>query len=467
MEFNLPNKDAVVLGNPESSVAVCTLWAQKEIIASRLDKNSFFICGNLYSMEGINHLIRTVFMNPHVRTIVVCGEDMSKSGETLLKLFENGIDENNGIKGTNFKIEKNIDADSINLFLKSVKIADMRRKSAEELKRTVQELNKKPEPFSEVKEFPKTRYGVDYVPSEMTGYNIRGNSIGDIWLALLDLVMKLGVEKKSESLIKQKELLNVVSVIENDGDIKEYFNFTKDDLEKYYPSMTTAEKPDKVSYTYGERLFRMVDGKDQMSIAVERLVKSPYSRRAVAFTWSLDDAKTDNPPCLTQVLWNIQFNQLCQTAIFRSHDIFGSWPMNVFALRKLQEDVAKKIGVGVGPLTCVSVSAHVYEKDWQNADELLKKYRVADHKFYQDPRGSFVIRIQDGQIIVDFYTQDGSRTQYSFRGTDPIKIYKEISQSNFISRFDHAANLGMELHKAALAIKLGKKYVQDEELELG
>ncbi len=463
MDFNLPNKDAVVLGNSSSGTAVCTLWAQKELVAGKLDKNSFFICGNLYSVEGINQLIRTVFMNPHIRAIVVCGEDLSRSGETLLKLFSEGVDDDNGIKGTNFKIDRNIDSDSIRLFTKSIRIVDMRRKSFDELRKTVESLSGKTEAFSAAKEFPKEQYGTEYVPSEMTGYKVTGKSIGDVWLSLLDLIMKLGVEKRSEHTEKQRELLNVVSVIEDDGDIEEYFSFGKNEVKWYSPTITTATKPEGVSYTYGERLFRKVDGNDQVAIAVERLKKNPYSRRAVAFTLSLDDLKSENPPCLMQVLWNMQFNRLYQTVVFRSHDIFGSWPMNMFALRQLQRNVAEKIGVGIAPMTCVSVSAHIYERDWLKSAAITKKYRLPDYRFYQDPRGSFVIRTEGETIVADFYTVDGSKTHYSFSGKDAIKLYKEITQSNLISRFDHAANLGMELYKAALAIKAVKKYVQDEE----
>jgi len=466
---NLPNPNAVVIGSAESNVALCTLWAQKELIAGRLDKDSFFICGNLYSLEGINQLIRTIYLNPWLRIIAICGEDLSRSGETLLKLFQNGVDEDNGIIGTNFKVDKNIAKEYIDLLRKNVTITDMRRKSTEELRQKVNELNaKRLEPFTEPKEFPKTEFGVDFIPSEVAGYSLRGKSIGETWLSFLDLVMKLGVEKKSEYQMKQKEMLNVMAVIEGgDNRIEEWLPFTKEDLERYVPTIVSNKKPDKVSYSYGERLFENIEeiGANQVDFAINYLKKTPYSRRALAFTWRLGDANKEQPPCLTQVVWNIQFNKLWQTAIFRSHDIYAAWPMNLFALKKLQEDVASKIGIESGPLACLSVSAHIYENDWKEANRILEKHKRPDYKFYADPRGSFVIRIEGDELVVDFYTQDGSKTQYSFRGTDVIKLYKEISQSHFIVRLDHAANLGMELYKASQALKKGLKYIQDEELE--
>jgi thymidylate synthase len=203
---------------------------------------------------------------------------------------------------------------------------------------------------------------------------------------------------------------------------------------------------------------------NQIQLALDKLKKSHYTRRAVATTWHAEDAKSDNPPCLNQIIWNIQFNRLYQTAVFRSYDIFASMPMNMLALRKLQEDIAKELGVETAQLSCFAASAHIYETNWKQAMEILEKHKKPDYRFHQDPRGSFVIRIEGSEIVADFYTEDGSKTQYSFRGTEPIRIYKEIAQSHLIKRIDHAANLGMELYKASLAIKYRKKYVQDEEL---
>ncbi len=458
---NLLNPNAVIVGNVESNVAVCTLWSQRDVIASRLERDSFFICGNLYSLEGINQLVRTVYLNPWIRFIVICGEDLSRSGETLLRLFNDGVDDDSGIIGTNFKVDKNIPKDKIDFLRQNVKLIDMRRKSGEELRRVVSELPRSMPPFSEPAGFLTASYGIDYVPSELVGYNIRAKTVGDAWLSLLDMIMKLGVEKKSEYGIKQKELLDVLVTIDEDSGIPEYFPFGEEELKNYEKQIVTSEKPDGVSYTYGERLF----GSSQVDAAVECLKKSSYTRKAVATVWRLEDAEKDNPPCLMQVVWNVQFNKLYQTVIFRSQDTFSAFPLNALALRKLQKHVAEKLGIGTATMACLCISQHIYENNWQQSIETVAKHRKPDYRFYQDARGSFVIRTEGEEIVVDFYTSDGSKTQYSFRGTDVIKLYKEISQSNLISRLDHAANIGMELYKAYLAIKRGSEYVQDAEKE--
>src|SRR3989338_1821906 len=100
--------DSLMKGNVESSVAICSLWTLKEIVTKGVDKNRFALAGQLYYNEGVNYLLRAVLSNPNIRYIILCGVDISKSGEVLLALMNNGIDGNHKIIGANFSIEKQI-----------------------------------------------------------------------------------------------------------------------------------------------------------------------------------------------------------------------------------------------------------------------------------------------------------------------------------------------------------------------
>jgi thymidylate synthase len=48
--------------------------------------------------------------------------------------------------------------------------------------------------------------------------------------------------------------------------------------------------------------------------------------------------------------------------VFRSNDMLSAAGSNMFALAKLQEHIADKIGVGVGTYTHISLVPHVYYK---------------------------------------------------------------------------------------------------------
>ena len=51
-------------------------------------------------------------------------------------------------------------------------------------------------------------------------------------------------------------------------------------------------------------------------------------------------------------------------------------------------------------------------------------------------------------------------------GTTAIEIVNTLIKKGFISTFQHAADMGIELHKAELAIKHNLAYIQDKDLEI-
>ncbi|MHC1600732.1 MAG: DUF4346 domain-containing protein [Candidatus Nezhaarchaeales archaeon] len=46
-------------------------------------------------------------------------------------------------------------------------------------------------------------------------------------------------------------------------------------------------------------------------------------------------------------------------------------------------------------------------------------------------------------------------------------MYDELIRRGLITTLDHAAYIGKELYKAELALRIGKSYVQDEDLDFG
>ena len=97
-----PIREEVFLGNNESSVAVCTLSSMdllKEISNSDLMKK-VAMAGRLFSEnKGIDELVRNIIKNHNIRTLVVCGKEVSghKTGRTLVALYKYGIDSNGRI----------------------------------------------------------------------------------------------------------------------------------------------------------------------------------------------------------------------------------------------------------------------------------------------------------------------------------------------------------------------------------
>ncbi len=97
-----PIPEELYFGNPNSSIAICTLsdiHLLKKISNSNLMKNIALVGRLLSENKGIDSIIRYVNSNHNLKTIIVCGEDVfgHQSGDSLLALHKNGIDLNGKI----------------------------------------------------------------------------------------------------------------------------------------------------------------------------------------------------------------------------------------------------------------------------------------------------------------------------------------------------------------------------------
>ena len=80
-----------------------------------------------------------------------------------------------------------------------------------------------------------------------------------------------------------------------------------------------------------------------------------------------------------------------------------------------------------------------------------------------DPKGYFLIRINEerGKIEAAFCDLKENKVRIIIRGDNPMEIYTAILKEDLISLLDHAADIGVELEKAYIALKTGQKYTQD------
>jgi tetrahydromethanopterin S-methyltransferase subunit A len=91
-----PISEEVYLGNPKSSISICTLSSillLKNIANSDLMKEINLV-GRLFSEnKGIDSIIRYVNSNQNIKILIVCGKEVfgHKSGNSLLDLYNNGI----------------------------------------------------------------------------------------------------------------------------------------------------------------------------------------------------------------------------------------------------------------------------------------------------------------------------------------------------------------------------------------
>jgi thymidylate synthase len=129
-------------------------------------------------------------------------------------------------------------------------------------------------------------------------------------------------------------------------------------------------------YTYHQRYAY------QLPFVIEELKRDKYTRRAVMSVRDFEvDSANEHPACLQSIQFLIRphistgEDALDMHILFRSNDLPEAFFFNAFALIRLQEKVAKEIGVRVGAYSHRANSMHVYEKNYALLASFVKKIR--------------------------------------------------------------------------------------------
>ncbi|MBU0649863.1 hypothetical protein KJ605_02415 [Patescibacteria group bacterium] len=481
-------KDRLMVGDASSSVGVATLWQPKENVAEALPKSAYSVCGQLYTKRGINPLIRNILANPRIRHLVICGPDRQGSGAALLKFFSHGVKGGRVVGDQEALIDPELPAAALALVRQSIFVHNMTNQPLDKVCDFVQKLPSE-QPFGKPRIYPENKTELKGgFPSDLSVFKIRRDDIGDAWLDVLKTVLRFGVDTPG-MYGKVKQVHNLTVVIERENTrspkLPSYLNLNQNSLNKYYRGFFSQNQDAAEAYTYGERIFAWGKGIDQQALMVQKLKQFPYDRGALAVLW--DAAKDNFPPkntqaqflgqtkgwkapCLVLIMAQCLNDKLHLTAVFRSNDLFGAWVLNAFALRRFQEKLACQINREVGSLTTISHAAEIYEADWDAAAKIVKQNDTLARTCVLDPRSYYTVKVVGSEIVVDFFTPDGSAKleTFSISGKKPkcardmcAQILKEL----LISDLGAACDLGRQLAKAESAVKLGLKFEQDQPLK--
>src|SRR3990172_5810186 len=99
MEWPILYKQVLEVKDPKNPVGVAVMWTERQVVAQLLKNERYGVIGNLYSSAGISAMIRNIYANPSIRSIVLWGADLSRSGQALVEFMKNGIDKNYFIIG--------------------------------------------------------------------------------------------------------------------------------------------------------------------------------------------------------------------------------------------------------------------------------------------------------------------------------------------------------------------------------
>ncbi len=470
--------DRLIYGNPQSHVAIVTLWTKATEVAKKLKNDDYAIIGQLFSTErGLDPLVRNLIANPHITNIIITGVDYSKSGIVLRDFFEKGF--YRGKKDITERecwrvdskfpgyVELDIPEEALKELRESIAVdwvSNMDNFSGDKLKKPMKKREKRIFPKAEEKIEKKYQ-------AEDAAFVVRHDSIAGAWLQIMDTILKFGKPGDTHYNSGQVELLNLISVISKEDPenfhIPEFWDKTR--ISEYIPRVTQDIKTPS-SYTYGSRM-RSWFGLDQIQGAIDKLSREPISRAVVVNLWdSTKDLTIGGSPCVNHIWLRIRDDKLHMTVTIRSNDMFEGYPENAYGLRALQglirKEISKKLNkeIGLGDLTINSQSAHIYEDCFVKARSIVEKYY---HKYVMpaplqwDPRGSFYIEITDDEIIVH-HLSGSNEVIGAYSGKTAKELRDKIIRDSVVGNTAHAMYLGIELARAEYALKRGEEYKQDE-----
>ena len=430
-------KQWVVVGNHSSCIAVVTLWSKKEVVSRMLDGKGYFLVGELVSFDGINALIRTIFSFPQIRYLVVCGQDRSGSGKALKALFEQGINKDRTVAGfPDALIDGAIPLESVELLRKRVQCIDLIGVlDGKRISNAIRSLKPLP-PFSKPAEFPaKTISMPTTFPSWFNGVHVSKRRFDSAWKSALHALLRFGkaMHCSGTDFRVCKKLPNLEITAEA---------FDASILDRLNP----VKEP-------GAILNRAT-----ISKANESILKRKKEFDSTPFTIAPKEG--------LQICFQVIENELIASASWNSCDMVRVFHAESHAVRKMQDLVARHAGLSAGSTHFLVSSAVLFESDYGKAQSLSDEYfaKTPKQSEYDDPHGNWVISVE-GREIVAVLTAPNTVPVQTFRGKTARELFLQLDMNSAISDLFHAMDIGAELQKAEIAIRLGKRYRQDQTIQ--
>ena len=115
---------------------------------------------------------------------------------------------------------------------------------------------------------------------------------------------------------------------------------------------------------------------------------------------------------------------------------------------------------------------------WWNIKNNIKEITVAKYDkikdWVMDPKGYFLIKVDQKENLIRvgycIFSKLGNDPIHDMvaevKGQTAIEIVNTLINKKYISSLQHAADMGIELHKAEIAMKHKLEYIKDKDLEL-
>lgn len=200
-------------------------------------------------------------------------------------------------------------------------------------------------------------------------YIIERETLGEIWLQAMKLVMEKG-ENIWDDNVALREIRNLYISIENifekDSILEKFADYERIQLMK--KKYATCGLVGDYEMDYGSLIYNN-NGVNQIEWIINRLKNKEETKSA---TITLHKPGEKFLACLSMLDFKYRNGVLDLNAVYRSQNIFSSHPGNMLALRQIQKDVADALGWEMGKVDLIVFSAHIYETDFKKVNEIIK-----------------------------------------------------------------------------------------------
>jgi hypothetical protein len=416
-------------------VAVCGSFTKPAEILGGLDRDRVAFVAPLGSRSDLEWLLRELCLHTNVRHLVIVGDDLRATGQALLDLWQEGLGEQGRLPGSRGSFPADLDVASLDTLRGYVAAWDHRGEPLAEAAKRISELpalSREVEPRSlPTPVIPERKVFL----SRKTTFPIFSNDVGDAWLQLLNLTLRVGTEQETAGGERLAEALNAVVTLEapsGEEAFPAFLDFNRDDFDRYY----------------------------RLDAACDRLTASLDTNSGGMAFLEPQDLAGPNTPNLVSATFNSLDQKLFGSFVLRSADVYSDWPLEAMALLRLQREVAERVGLESGPATFVLHAACLHERDWARALRVLDEHFKRPLPLQVDPSGIFLFGNDGGQARAMLLDHDANTILWEQAFSDPEDLSWYIVDVMPWLLPQHIRYVGQECASLMRAIREGECYEQ-------
>jgi hypothetical protein len=194
--------------------------------------------------------------------------------------------------------------------------------------------------------------------SRKTSFPIFSQDVGDSWLQLLNLTLRIGSDGDTPAGHAAQALNTMVTIglpviaedleveVEPPVDFPDYFEFDRDEFERHYAGLNSPPF---------ERLKNELAAGGMTALGPDEMRKLNVSAELVS------------------VHFNVVEGALYASFVLGSVDLFHDWPRVALSLIRVQRELAAELGSDAGAATFVIHAVRLMASDWGGAQQRIDK----------------------------------------------------------------------------------------------